>query len=86
MRYRDALGDKPEDPEATFKLAKALERLGENDGARCTYQDFLKVGSSKPFTDKRLPRRTLAVLPLKRRQRLYFCWITTEISASQPGT
>jgi tetratricopeptide (TPR) repeat protein len=52
MRYRDALGEKPEDPEATFKLAKALERLGEKDGARCTYQDFLKVGSSTPFTEE----------------------------------
>jgi tetratricopeptide (TPR) repeat protein len=50
MRYREALDNKPDDPEATFKLAKSLDRLGDKDGARCAYQDFLRVGAKTPFT------------------------------------
>jgi tetratricopeptide (TPR) repeat protein len=49
-RYREALDNKPDDPEATFKLAKSLDRSGDNDGARCAYQDFLRVGAKTPFT------------------------------------
>lgn len=50
MRYRLALDEKPEAPEAAFKLAKSLDRLGDEDGARCAYQQFLRVASTAPFT------------------------------------
>ncbi len=42
-RYREALQYKPHDAEATFKLAGALERMGENDEAAEGYSDYLKV-------------------------------------------
>jgi hypothetical protein len=50
MRYREAFAEKPNSPEPTFKLAKALDRSGDKDGARCMYQRFLRVGSNTPFT------------------------------------
>ena len=49
MRYHEALGEKPDAPEATFKLARALDKLGDKEGARCAYQDFLRVGSNSPL-------------------------------------
>ena len=42
-RYREALEYKPNDAIATFRLAVALEKMGEQDEARQRYQEYLKI-------------------------------------------
>jgi tetratricopeptide (TPR) repeat protein len=48
-RYREALDEVPNAPEATFKLAKSLERLGDSEGARYAFQKFLLVSADTGF-------------------------------------
>jgi TolA-binding protein len=43
LRFRDALTIKPEQPEATFKLAASLLKLGKDDEAKEAYQAYLKI-------------------------------------------
>jgi tetratricopeptide (TPR) repeat protein len=42
-RYREALEWKPNDAEATFKLATVLEKLGNPAEARSNYESYLKI-------------------------------------------
>lgn len=42
-RYAEALEYKPNDAEATFKLALTKERLGEKEDAVASYQSYLKI-------------------------------------------
>jgi Flp pilus assembly protein TadD len=42
FRLRHALDSKPGEPEATLGLAEALNRLGNRDEARETYQAYLQ--------------------------------------------
>ena len=42
-RYRDALDYKPNDAEATFRMAESLEKLGEVEDSAAYYQAYLKI-------------------------------------------
>ncbi len=42
-RYREALQWKPNDAEATFKLAETFEKLGRLPEARTNYEEYLKI-------------------------------------------
>ena len=42
-RYRSALGWKPNDATATFHLAEALEKAGQLEESRKSYQDYLRI-------------------------------------------
>jgi Flp pilus assembly protein TadD len=44
-RYREALEYKPKDAEATYKLAVALEKLGNPKEAAQFYREYLKISS-----------------------------------------
>jgi tetratricopeptide (TPR) repeat protein len=43
LRFRDALNYKPDQPDATFKLAEALDKLGKEEEAKQNYQTYLNV-------------------------------------------
>ncbi len=65
-RYREALDYKPNDAVATFKLAQALERSGDKDGARDNYEAYLKIlpsGPDAPEAKKALQRLPAAAEP-----------------------
>ena len=47
-RYREALDFKPHDAVATFALAQTLEKTGDLEGARESYQDYLKTLPNGP--------------------------------------
>ena len=47
-RYREALEYKPHDAVATYALAQALEKSGDRDGARESYEDYLKILPNGP--------------------------------------
>ena len=42
-RFQEALQWKPNDAEATFKLAQTFEKLGQPSEARANYQAYLKI-------------------------------------------
>jgi tetratricopeptide (TPR) repeat protein len=42
-RLREALAAQPADPEATFKLARSLDKLGKSNEARETYQRYVSL-------------------------------------------
>lgn len=63
-RYREALGYKPNDAIATFRLAVVLEKTGELDEARQRYQEYLKVLPQGPFAAE--SRKALARLKPKK--------------------
>ncbi len=48
-RYREALEYKPQDAEATFKLAEALNKARDISGAIENYQAYLKILPSGPY-------------------------------------
>jgi tetratricopeptide (TPR) repeat protein len=47
-RYREALEFKPHDVVATLALAQVLEKTGDLDGARDSYEDYLKTLPNGP--------------------------------------
>jgi len=51
-RYREALENKPQDAEATYKLAAALEKSGDLKGAMEDYQQYLKILPKGPYAEK----------------------------------
>ncbi len=51
-RYHSALYWKPNDALATFKLAEALEKSGDREGARKYYQAYLKILPEGDYADK----------------------------------
>jgi Flp pilus assembly protein TadD len=40
-RFRDALDYKPDNPEATFWMAKSIDKLGRSDEAQNAYRAYL---------------------------------------------
>lgn len=52
LRFRDALNYKPHDPEATFKLAESLQRLGKNDEAGEGYEAYLKIQPAGVYAER----------------------------------
>ena len=58
LRFRDALNYKPDQADATFKLAESLRMLGKNDEAR---QRYLKIEPTGPYGERaRLALQRLA--------------------------
>ncbi|HEY6305783.1 MAG TPA: tetratricopeptide repeat protein [Candidatus Angelobacter sp.] len=48
-RLREALAAQPTSPEATFKLARSLDRLGKSGLAREMYQKYLSLQPNGPY-------------------------------------
>ncbi len=63
-RYREALEYKPNDAIATFRLAVALEKMGEQDEARQRYQEYLKILPQGPLSKD--ARKALERLKVKK--------------------
>jgi tetratricopeptide (TPR) repeat protein len=51
-RYREALDWKPQDAEATYKLAQVLNKTGDINGARENYEAYLKTLPNGPYARK----------------------------------
>jgi tetratricopeptide (TPR) repeat protein len=51
-RYQEALENKPHDAEATFKLAEALNKVGDTPGAVENYEAYLKILPNGPYAKK----------------------------------
>ncbi len=51
-RYQEALHWKPDDAEATFKLAQAMEKSGAYSEAADNYRTYLKILPQGPFAEK----------------------------------
>lgn len=51
-RYREALEWKPQDAEATYKLAQVLNKTGDVNGARENYEAYLKILPNGPYAKK----------------------------------
>jgi tetratricopeptide (TPR) repeat protein len=51
-RYQEALGWKPRDAEATYKLGQVLEKTGDFSGALENYQAYLKILPVGPYAPK----------------------------------
>lgn len=60
-RYREALEWKPNDAEATFKLATVLEKTGQSDEARSTYESYIKILPNGPHAEE--SKKALTRLP-----------------------
>jgi tetratricopeptide (TPR) repeat protein len=60
-RYREALEWKPNDAEATFKLATVLEKLGEAGEARSSYESYLKILPTGPHAEE--SKKALSRIP-----------------------
>jgi tetratricopeptide (TPR) repeat protein len=52
FRFEDALQYEPDNPEATFKLAEALQNLGRKNEACIQYKNYLKIEPSGAFSDR----------------------------------
>jgi tetratricopeptide (TPR) repeat protein len=51
-RYKEALTYKPDDAEATFKLAESLEKLNQPQEARRQYESYLKILPHGPHAEE----------------------------------
>jgi Flp pilus assembly protein TadD len=51
-RFRDALDYKPDNPEATFWLAKSIDKLGRSDEAQDAYRAYLRLQPNGTFAEK----------------------------------
>jgi len=47
-RFREALEYKPDDPDATYLLAKSIDKLGRTREAREVYESYLKLSPRGP--------------------------------------
>jgi len=52
LRFRDALNYKPDQADATFKLAESLRILGKNVEAKQKYQAYLKIQPDGPYGER----------------------------------
>jgi len=52
MRFRHALDYKPGQPEATFRLAESLDKLGKNDEAKQSYETYLRIQPDGPYAER----------------------------------
>lgn len=48
-RFREALAALPTSPEATFKLARSLDKLGKSAEAREMYEKYLSLQANGPY-------------------------------------
>jgi Flp pilus assembly protein TadD len=68
-RFREALVYKPNDAIASFRLGEALEKLGQLDEARTSYQGYLKILPDGPLSqDARKAMERLSKRESKNRQ------------------
>lgn len=51
-RLREALEYKPNDPEATYKLAASVDKLGKADEAQTLYEKYLKLSPGGAYVDR----------------------------------
>ena len=64
LRFRDALNYKPDQPDATFKLAESLDKLGKNDEAKQNYQTYLIIQPDGLYAERaRIALQRLAKMP-----------------------
>ncbi len=71
-RYAEALEYKPNDAEATYKLALAKEKLGEKEDALASYQSYLKIlpdGPRAKDAEKAIERLTNPVADKKKEEK-----------------
>jgi Tfp pilus assembly protein PilF len=52
FRFEDVLQFEPDNPEATFKLAQALQNLGRKSEACTQYKNYLEIDRSGAFSDR----------------------------------
>ena len=52
LRFRHALDYKPGQPDATFKLAESLNKLGKSDEAKQEYQAYLESQPNGPYAER----------------------------------
>jgi thioredoxin-like negative regulator of GroEL len=50
--FRDALDYRPDQPDATFRLAETLDRLGKNDEAQTMFQAYLRTQPNGTYAEK----------------------------------
>lgn len=64
MRFRHALDYKLGQPEATFKLAESLDKLGKYDEAKRSYEAYVSIQPDGPYIERaRIALQRLANLP-----------------------
>jgi hypothetical protein len=64
LRFRDALHHKPDQPDATFKLAESLNQLEKNAEAKQMYEAYLSIQPGGPYAERaRIALEHLAKLP-----------------------
>jgi Flp pilus assembly protein TadD len=51
-RFREALEYKPDDPDATYLLAKSIDKLGRTREAREAYESYLKLAPRGPGAER----------------------------------
>ena len=51
-RFREALEYKPNHPEATYKLAVSVDKLGKTDEAQALYEAYLSLSPTGPYADR----------------------------------
>lgn len=52
LRFRDAFNYKPNEPDATFKLAETLSQQRKNDEARALYEAYLKIQPRGRYSER----------------------------------
>jgi Tfp pilus assembly protein PilF len=52
FRFRHALDYKPSQPDATFKLAEALDKLGKRDEAKQQYETYLESQANGLYAER----------------------------------
>jgi Tfp pilus assembly protein PilF len=52
LRFREALARQSDQPDATFKLAESLNKLGKNDEANERYQAYLKIQPNAAYNER----------------------------------
>jgi Tfp pilus assembly protein PilF len=52
LRFRHALDYKPGQPDATFKLAESLNKLGKSDEAKQEYQAYLESQPNGSYAER----------------------------------
>ena len=66
FRFEDVLSYQPDHPEATFKLAESLAKLGKTDEAREYYDAYLKIAPNGSFAEQ--AKKAREQLATKRRR------------------
>ena len=51
-RFREALEYKPDHPDATYKLAISVDKLGQTAEALALYDKYLKISPNGPYAEQ----------------------------------